>query len=652
MDMSRYLDLFVSEARQHLMEAEREIARLAAGESDAEGLNALYRHFHSLKGMAASMGFAPIATLSHKVEDLFDEIRKDPAARAGRPGVADLVVAALDVIASMVETVAGGGHDLPGTEDLAASVARATVAMAGESAPSPAPGAERAPGGIAGAAAPAPDGDDGATVFRCRLQINPDAELPAARAALALRQLDSVGSILTSTPARETLGHAPFDGSIALLLSTKLPRAKIVAAIEGILDVASYSLNEELLPVEPAARREGPRESEAGLPSTIRIPTHSLDRFLDTLGELITWRGSLGAALKGKDLHTATESHGKLAGAIDRLRADVMEIRLLPFEHIAPHLNQTVRALARQTGKRVALQVSGMEVALDRAVLEEILDPLNHMLRNAVDHGIEPAEEREAHGKDSTGRIFIAVSREGDRVRLKIEDDGRGIDPDEILKSAIDGGFISVADAAALTPADVLLLTTIPGFSTTERPNELSGRGVGMDVVRTRIEKLGGHMDLRTQKGSGVTILLDLPLTVAVIDAFLVEVGGTIFAVPGSVAYRTMLASRDLVRRSRGGFFLDEGGTLLHAFRPDDALGLQPDGRELPERFPVLLFRTEAVHGALAVDSILERRELVVKPLGPPLEHLREYSGAALLDDGRIALILDVPNLHRQVTGS
>jgi two-component system chemotaxis sensor kinase CheA len=329
-----------------------------------------------------------------------------------------------------------------------------------------------------------------------------------------------------------------------------------------------------------------------------------------------------------------------------------MEIRLLPFEHIVPHLNQSVRALARQTGKKVALQISGTEVALDRAVLEEILDPLNHILRNAVDHGIEAPEERAAAFKDPAGRIFIAVSREGDRVRLRIEDDGRGMDPDAILAAAVGGGFVTAAEAAALSPADVLLLTTIPGFSTTSTPTEISGRGVGMDVVRTRIEKLGGHMDLRSQKGSGLTLLLDLPLTVAVIDAFLVDVAGSVFAVPASVAYRTLLASRGSVRRSRNGFYIDEGGTLLHAFRPDEALGLAPEGRDPAVRFPVLLFRTETAQGALAVDAILERRELVVKPLGPPLEHLREYSGAALLDDGRIALILDVPNLFRQMTGT
>lgn len=658
MDMSRYLDLFVSEARQHLQEAEAEISRLASGGSDAEGLNALYRHFHSLKGMAASMGYQEIAALSHAIEDLFDEIRKD-ARRAARPGVADLVLQGLDIISTLVERAASGEKEFPKQEALIAQVAQMAAAMKQESAPvSPAafatkPAPKASPGADA-VESKAAESAVSSNVFRCRLQINPDADLPAARAALALRQMETFGTILTSTPPREGLGRGPFDGSLTILLSTRAPREKIVAGLEGLLDVSSYSLTEELLPTEAAAGKKdaGLKDAEAGLPSTIRIPTISLDHFLDTLGELITWRGSLGAALKSRDLHVAAESHERLAGAIDRLRQEVMEIRLLPFEHIVPHLNQSVRALARQTGKKVALQISGTEVSLDRAVLEEILDPLNHILRNAVDHGIETPAERSAAFKDPTGRIFIAVSREGDRVRLKVEDDGHGMDPEAIRRAAIDGGFISAAEAGALSAADVLLLTTIPGFSTMQAPTELSGRGVGMDVVRTRIEKLGGHMDLRSQKGTGLTILLDLPLTVAVIDAFLVDVSGSVFAVPASVAYRTMLASRDVVRRTRNGFYLDEGGTLLHAFRPDEALGLAPDGRELARRFPVLLFRTETSHGALAVDAVLERRELVVKPLGKPLEHLREYSGAALLDDGRIALILDVPNLYRQVAGN
>jgi len=639
-DMSRYLDLFVSEARQHLQEAEREMAKLAGGSADAEGLNALFRHFHSLKGMAASMGFEEIATLSHAVEDLFDEIRKD-ARRAAHPGVADLVLSGLDVVSGLVESASSGGKEFPPQDALIAQVREAAAALRA-AAPIPAP---PPPGADPAAGAP--------TVYKCRLRIDSGAELPAARAALALRQMDTLGTVLTSTPPRESLGRSPFDGEITILLSTSLPRATIVREIETLLDVASYSLTEELLPTEPAARKEpSARESEAGLPSTIRIPTASLDHFLDTLGELITWRGSLGAALKSKDLPAAAESEARLGKAIQRLHAEVMQIRLLPFEHLVPHLNQSVRALARQTGKKVALQISGTDVSLDRAVLEEILDPLHHILRNAVDHGIEPPEERERLGKETTGRVFIAVSREGDRVRIRIEDDGRGMDIEAILKTAIRDGFVHPSNAGALSPADILLLTTIPGFSTAVKASEISGRGVGMDVVRTRIEKLGGHMDLRSEKGAGVSITLDLPLTVAVIDAFLVEVAGSVFAVPASVAYRTRLASRASIRRARTGFYIEEEGALLHAFRPDEALGLERPGGAKGDRFPILLFMTETARGALAVDEILERRELVVKPLGTPLDHLREYSGAALLDDGRIALILDVPNLYRQVSGA
>ncbi len=653
MDMSRYLDLFVSEARQHLQEAEREIARLAGGGADPEGLNALFRHFHSLKGMAASMGFKEIAHLSHAVEDLFDEIRKDPAL-AGRSGMADLVLEGLDVVSRLVESASAGSKEFPEQESLVSRVKQMAASLKGGPSASAAP-ASRAeePAREPPPAAPAqPPPAAPAAVYRCRLLIDPETDLPAARAALTLRQMETLGTVLTSTPPRESLGKAPFDGSLTVLLSTALSRERLAAGLEGLLDVASYSLMEELLPSDAGSRRDaGVREAEPGLPSTIRIPTASLDHFLDTLGELITWRGSLAASLRNRDIGSALESHDRLSRAIDQLREEVMTIRLLPFEHLVPHLNQTVRALGRQTRKKVALQISGTEVALDRAVLEEILDPLNHILRNAVDHGIEPPEERIAAGKDPTGRVFIAVSREGDRVRIRIEDDGRGMDPENILRKAVEGRFLSASEAAALAPAEILLLTTIPGFSTTETPTELSGRGVGMDVVRTRIEKLGGHMDLQSGRGAGVTVLLDLPLTVAVIDAFLVEVADSVFAVPASVTYRTLLASRQAVRRARNGFYLEDGGTLLYAFRPDEALGLARDGREMPARLPVLLFRTESARGALAVDAILERRELVVKPLGKPLEHLREYSGAALLDDGRIALILDVPNLHRQMTG-
>lgn len=658
MDMSRYLDLFVSEARQHLQEAEKEIARLGpdGGAEGEEALNNLFRHFHSLKGMAASMGFEEIATLSHAVEDLLDEIRKEPA-RGARPGVGEVVLEAFDAVSTLVEQVSSGATQLPSHGELVERVKQVAAELGipapPDGPPEPPAPEEVEPTGTEPPATTAGPSKKTVVVFRCRLQIDPAADLPAARAALVLRRLEAVGTILTSTPPLENLGQEPFDGTITVLVSTSAPRTRLAACIEELIDVSSYSITEELLPsVAAPGKGAALRETEAGLPSTIRIPTVSLDHFLDTLGELITWRGSLGAALRMGDVESAAERHTRLSRAVDRLREEVMAIRLLPFEHIVPHLNQSVRALSRQTGKRVSLQISGTDVALDRAVLEEILDPLNHLLRNAVDHGIELPVERSTLGKDATGRIMLAVSRHGDRVGIRLEDDGRGMDSEIIARTAERLGFITPVQAAGLSAEEILMLTTVPGFSTAKAPTELSGRGVGMDVVRTRLEKLGGRMSLESRPGHGLTVSLDLPLTVAVIDAFLVSSGGLIFAVPSSAATRTMLATSAALRRDRSATFLEEQGSLIPTLRPDEALGFGSGSRPFPDQFPVLMVEAAGIRSALAVDAILERRELVVKPLGSPLDHLREYSGAALLDDGRITLILDVANLASSATGS
>jgi len=659
MDMSRYLDLFVSEARQHLQEAEQEIGKLATPGTApaAEPLNNLFRHFHSLKGMAASMGFAAISTLSHAVEDLFDEIRED-VTRASARGLAELVLEACDTLSGMVQSAADGATSFPAQDDLIAKVKAQIAAFKGAggspegsaAAARTAPASAPPPAATAGTAKPP---ERPASVFRCRLQVDPEAELPGARAALVLRRLESVGTVLTSTPALADLAAGRFDGTLTVLLSSPEPRGRIAAAVEELLDVSSYGITEEILPTEMSERKgAGVKEAEPSLPSTIRIPTASLDHFLDTLGELITWRGSLGAAVRSKDLAAAATSHERLSRAVDRLREEVMAIRLLPFEHIVPQLNLGVRALTRQTGKKVALQISGTDVALDRAVLEEIVDPLNHLLRNAVDHGIEGPAERMALGKEPTGRLTLAVTRSGDRVGIRLEDDGRGMDGGRILATAIREGFVTPEEGEALSPQEILMLTTIPGFSTAEKTTEISGRGVGMDVVRTRIEKLDGRMWFETRVGVGLIVTLDLPLTVAVIDAFIVESGGSTFAVPSSVAMRTQLVSARSLRETRNGLFLEEASTLVPALRCDDALNLSAGRRPLPFRFPVLMFLDGATRTALAVDAIRERRELVVKPLGSPLDHLREFSGAALLDDGRIVLILDLPNLAHAAAGA
>jgi two-component system chemotaxis sensor kinase CheA len=297
----------------------------------------------------------------------------------------------------------------------------------------------------------------------------------------------------------------------------------------------------------------------------------------------------------------------------------------------------------------VALAIHGREVSLDRAILEDLVDPINHILRNAVDHGIESAEERAAAGKDPVGRIVIRNTQYADSATIEIEDDGRGMDPERIRRTAVSRGFLPEAEARALGDAEALLLVTIPGFSTAERLTEVSGRGVGMDVVRTRVENLGGRLHIFSETGRGTRILLRLPLTMAVIHAFLVRSGDHVYAVPVRNVKRTFEADPSAVRTVGGTPSVQVGDETVELLDLAEVMGdraAPPPGGAARTR-PALLYRRHERPTGLVVDAVLAKRDIVVKPLRAPLENLREYSGATILEDGRIALILDVQNLSR-----
>jgi len=295
----------------------------------------------------------------------------------------------------------------------------------------------------------------------------------------------------------------------------------------------------------------------------------------------------------------------------------------------------------------VSLLIEGGEVSVDRSVLEEIIDPLNHILRNAVDHGIENPEDRAALGKPEKGSIRLEVARSGDTVTIAVQDDGRGMDAEAIRRTALAGGFVDRERLAAMDDGAVLLLTTIPGFSTARDVTDISGRGVGMDVVRTRIEALHGHMNIRSTPGRGTCITLVLPLSVAVIDAFLVRAGASVFAVPARSVARVDVVAASRVRSTLTGRYLVSGAddeTPAPVSSLSESLG-SAGGPSAEPQVSILAYQVNGTHGRLMVDRVLERRELVVRPLGPPLERLRKYSGAALLDDGGVALVLDLGNI-------
>ncbi|MGD8375912.1 MAG: chemotaxis protein CheA [Acidobacteriota bacterium] len=638
--MEKYLGLFVSEAREHLEEAAEALDRLSESPDDLELLNLLFRHGHSIKGMAASMGFEPIARVSHALEDRFDDVRK------GRAAVTpDLVRAALDAVEALSEAVdvVEAGGEMP------ASLARVAASLR-----------EAAPAAREEGQAASPSADPGAGwVYNVEIRIDPASPMPAARAVVLHKKLESLGKIVFARPDREQLVREPFDGSLLAQFSSTSSEGYLRAELEGLPEIASVVLTRFMSAADaagagaaPATRPAGPPQAtQPPPPATVRIQTDTLDRFVDHLGELIILGSRLENALGPSPGREAGSALDALRKTLAGLREDLMGLRMVPFEHIAARFVRSVRNLAGNLDKRVAFSIQGREVKLDRSMLEELVDPINHILRNAVDHGIETPEERERAGKEPIGQIVIRNTEHSDSVTIEIEDDGRGMDPGGIRRAAIERGFLSREQGGALSDAEALMLVTTPGFSTAERLTEISGRGVGMDVVRTRIESLGGRLRISSSPGGGTRIRLRLPFTVAVIHAFLVRSREGTYAVPVSSVRRTFEADPARVQRLGSTSVISLDGETVQLIRLDRltgdrwgrSRGEERPGRHLPA--PALLFHRDERPMGLVVDAILGKRDIVVKPLRSPLEHLRAYTGATLLEDGSIAMILDVRNL-------
>ncbi len=659
MESREFLDLFLSEAREHLDGMSALLARARQQGLAPEEINDLFRHAHSLKGMAATLGFRPVAALAHAMEDLLHAWRG--GGERPSPGTLDLLVRATDRLSVQVESIASGGA--PGPEEELTKALRAAVPPAPRAARAagtpPAPAEDAPP---EGAGASRPEEPDSRPRLRVDIILRPGTPLPGARALVILKRLREHGRVLDSTPAPEAVASPGFNGHLSVLLATSMTRERLedlVAALPDVDDCSVGAARADRAAGPGVAAAHGPGSAASGPApagegtgargegiATIRVATERMDRLLDGIGELILDRERLRRALDPEPGSEAAEVLESLARTVGLLRDEVMEMRLIPFAALVPRLQRAVRDVARRLDKEVGLEVRGTEIAIDRSILEEMMDPLEHLLRNSIDHGIEDAAARRAAGKPPSGRIEIGLSRREDRVCLQASDDGRGIDPEALRRVALEKHFISRDAAERLSDEDALMLVTLPGFSTAARTTDISGRGVGMDVVRTRVQRLGGSLAIRSRPGTGTTFEMDLPPTVTVTRAFLCRASGEVYAIPVSTVQATLQVRRE-------GLLGSQGGQVLR--RDDDVVTILPLGGLLsgdaapafPRTFPALVYRVGARSYALAVDEILGEEEIVVKPLRHPLELLPHYAGAAILNDGRIALILDPANLTR-----
>ena len=626
--MHRYRDLFLDESRKHIETAEALL--LAEASPGPAAADAVFREIHSLKGMAGSMGYSSMAELAHRLEDLLGRWRATREALGSRE--VDLSLRTCDRLRDLREEVAGGGTDTADWSDLAAD-----FAALGASASS-------VRGGL-----------------RARITFSPDCASPAARAYLILRRFKELDPELTSVPTEDEILLGRGVRELELRLNGP-NRSDVEAVFDTLTEVESLSFGDpqeapELrspavdvappLPIKVEFEGETDPDPEMDprvrMPESVQTPVRVLDEFVDLVGEMTISRSHLEDAARAAGSELLRDEVNRLGGLIRSLHERVMALRMLPFSLVTGGLKRLVRDLASRLGKEVEIRVAGEDIGMDKSILLQISDPLVHLLRNALDHGLESPEERQRMGKPPRGLIELRAERAKTRVEVTMTDDGRGIDVEAVRRKAVEVGIYSEEESRSLPSRDVLACLFRPGFSTRDAVSDLSGRGVGLDVVRTKVVALGGSIELASAPGAGAEFRLSLPLSVAIVPVLMVAVGASNLALPVTSVVRTVEAlPRDVRKKDGEHVLLTEHGQV-----PILSLAriIRSEGKRRFDRMPLVLLQTPGGITALAVDRFIREEDLFIKPVKGPLHDLPGLSGYSVLGDGSLVFLLDPTTL-------
>jgi two-component system chemotaxis sensor kinase CheA len=596
--------------------------------------------------MSAAMAFEGIQDVAHQAESLLDELRRTGV--APEPALVDLLLAAADAMAAMVQRAAAGENPPADRALIERLQAAARPRPQPRAAPPPAPA--EAPPAPATMGEPAEPAGAPAALRRVTVQVEvaPGCPVPAVRAFLVLKKLGSLGTVVESSPSAADLrgGRIP-ERRLQAVLDTTAAAAALERALSQIPDIGAVQLREVSAPAaQPAAAVAAAPRDTAEEGRTVRVRVDLLDSFLDSVGELIVATARIreaGRAVPEALRPALDDGIDKLHSTVKDLHDKVMAVRMTPLRLATDRLPRVARDLARKAGKLVDVEVRGAEIEIDRAILDELADPLVHLVRNAVDHGLEPANLRQLAGKPPTARITVAARRERDRVVLDFADDGRGMDAHKLRQRAVERGALTAAAAAAMSDQDALMLCCLPGVSTAEQVTDVSGRGVGMDAVKKVVESVGGSLEIASTPGAGTRISLRLPLTVAVQQLLLVRVGDEVLGLPISKVHGAVEVDIGRLERSRGEPMLSYGGGLVPVRDLAAALGLPRRSDAEPRQ--VVVVEGDGARIGLAVTALLGQEEAVLKPLGAPLDRIEGLSAVALQGNGRPVFILDLGRL-------
>jgi two-component system chemotaxis sensor kinase CheA len=624
-DLSKYAALFLAESREHLSSCNQLLLKWEREPAATEPVGGLFRSIHTIKGMGATMGFTGVAELAHRLESLLDALRHGQV--TPEAGTFELLFRAVDALGSAVESAAGG-RESAADPALIAALDQAT--NAGRDTPAtPAP--------ATASAAPDPAGPHRrrATDTRGRsvqVAIRADAVMRGARAVLAVRRAEALGVVMAIRPPLVQLEREEFDGKLAFRIETAATEEELAAVIRTAGEVESVRFEEPTVEGTGLSRQR-----------QIRVDLNRLDRLMKQVGELVVAKNRLGVMAAHSEDAALIELTDRISRLVSGMQGEVIASRMTPVGEVFERFPRLVRDLARDLGKRIRFDLEGEEIELDRSILDEIGDPLLHLIRNAADHGIERPEVRAAAGKPVEGRILLAAARERNSVVLRVSDDGRGIDRAVIVAKARREDAIAAADGEVLTDDALLRVIARPGFSTAQTVSGVSGRGVGVDVAMTRVRQLGGTLEIRSEVGKGTSFQIRVPLTLAIVRALLADAGGERYAVPLAYVAETVDFDPRAVTALRTREALVVREQVIPTVHLRDLVASRE--RPTPPRRPTVILEVGERRTALVVDALLGQQDIVVAPFDAPRGMPPYVGGATILADGAPALVLDAAAL-------
>ena len=689
MDVSQYLEIFIDETNEHLQALSDCIMELEKDPENMDTINEIFRAAHSLKGMAGTMGFKRMQHLTHDMENVFQEVRSDKI-KVNSPMI-DLLFKCLDAIEGYLNNVKASSDE--GTEDNELIIKELnefiSSAEGGTPVDNAAPAAqEQAPVETAGFEKKYFEFDlsdaekerikqaegSGMHVYGMTAYIQKECLLKAARAFLVFKAVEEFGEILVYNPSSQDIEDEKFECEFSFLVATEEPYEKLSDAAKAVSEIeeivgeevkyemfeAKQEIAETKESAQPAvpeasaspaapqkAQGAGGKKQAVAKPvtnRTVRVDLEKLDALMNQVSELIIAKNSL-VSISSTDTgdfqsQTFHEQIEYLERITTNLHGSGMRVRMVPIESVVAKFPRMIRDLSRKLDKQMELYMTGEDTELDRTVVDQIGDPLQHLLRNSADHGLEDNATRRAKGKPEVGSIFLKAFQEGNNVIIEVGDDGNGIDVEAVRGKAIERGVITEEQAETMTQKEITNLLFLPSFSMAKKVTDVSGRGVGLDVVKSNIEALGGDVEVKTVLGEGTTFTVRLPLTLAIIQALMVEIHEEKYAIAlGSISNIEDIPVED-IKYVEAQEVIHLRGKVIPLIRLDQVLDIEP--KEDPARLTVVIVQKGDSQAGLVVDSLMGQQEIVIKSLGKYINNNKIISGATILGDGEVALILDV----------